>query len=496
MHLVRDLFFNRFDVNRLQSIYSVFMITEQFPKMASSTTTHTHLGCIRSLAVVNSQDAQAEHVLTGHDSGAVELWVVRQSHANANDAPLSNNAANAVSALGFRQGLGAPVSSIASGTPAGAEIVVVAGDLRGRLAMMPLRQAQPGEALARSSVATGWRQVSSVDMHASAPAMIAAGDGISGRVAYYSAAGIASNSSGSNRSSDESSSSNACKPLWESSLAGGCGPPISCVRWWPFSQHTLAAAGGKRVALFDMRAPPPSSPSERLRSIPSLVSQQRSSIDSSESAGSISVPYGQPSNITSIAFSPEDPWSCFGGTDGGHVLSWDVRRPGLPVAISQPSPSVLSSRRRRSSGAGLGPTHGGPVWGVAHVPSLSPPSSLFSPLGPSSAAASNGAAAAMASPFGLFGGSQQAANGVGADDGTAAKRPSFVTVGDDGAVIGHTLRDANEGSDAEAPSLELAAMHLARLPSGIGGLKAVAVTSRGTILAGGDGGALLVARSN
>ena len=121
-------------------------------------------------------------------------------------------------------------------------------------------------------------------------------------------------------------------PLWAGAAAGGRGPGVSSLLWWPYSASNILAACGGRVVLMDARAP----------------ACAPDGIDVDAGGRWPTLTSGGP-DVFGVALTPDDPWGCVGALGSGGVARWDLRRPGAPLA--------------RSSGG-----HTGPAWAVAVLP--------------------------------------------------------------------------------------------------------------------------------
>ena len=260
-----------------------------FPRASS---VYSSAGAVESLCALPSSSTSSDPlVASAHASGAVEVWRVGGGVAAR---PLRLPQAPVTS--------GARLACISAGLRADGEAFAVVGDAGGALRLLsPLRAGAGGVA-----VGTGWRGVSAVDVHAAQQHdLVAAGDGHAGRVAVYSAAQLGSP---------------APTPLWAGSLAGGAGPAVSALRWWPFSPTTLACAGGASVSLIDTRAPPGAPHA-------TLLAPSRAT-------------------LTGLTLSSEQPWAAYACAEDGAVLAWDVRMGEVPASRAPAQ-------------------HVGPAWGVA-----------------------------------------------------------------------------------------------------------------------------------
>lgn len=392
-------------------------------KLASSS------GGACSLAALPSPVDDIEFVAASFDSGAVEVYGVAAGSGQ-------------IIRTGVQLVVGDRALSITT-TNYGPDTYAVVGDIAGRITVAQLVAALPGEPEPRKLIyQTAMQQVAGADI--SQPDLLGTGDGLTGAIAAYSLQQLVA-------PSRHYTSGDASEPLWTTRAGPSpVGAPITCVRWWPLSPSTLAAASaGGSITLFDTRAAPPANPSETLRSLPTMLSPRLGRRATGPRAG-----------IASLAFAAgTDPWAVYGGTVEGDVCAWDVRAPGEPVALSGSGPSRAP--------------HSGPTWAVAAAPLRY------------SASSSSGADAG-GSPLIISGG----------DDGMVLAHASSLSIG---AVSGLFTGGAATWRSGYGSATGVAASHHGMAPAQAplvqldSAIRALVVTPRGSVVAATQGG-MIVAR--
>jgi hypothetical protein len=165
-------------------------------------------------------------------------------------------------------------------------------------------------------------------------------------------------------------------PLWTGALAGGTGPRVADLAFWPGSEHTLLAAwcviaralhgwparvrariSPRRNAVNMTRTPSPAprssapfSSDDRVLICDTRAASSGAGGSAAEppavraACGAVAPPRAHAARALALAFpSAHDPWLvCVGGDDGA-IFAADLRRPAAPLAV-------------------LAAVHDGPVW--------------------------------------------------------------------------------------------------------------------------------------